>query len=339
MALNVYLDAAATKATSPSEFFIGDGTTKVFTVTKFPGSGVAAVYLENRVAIGTVSFGSGVSSALAGLPPARYVGYAAYHQVGAGAEMLFRGYVTGNTATTITLSDLTYTAAADALVLVSYAKQSAVSQYGIVGNNITFVNPPAAGSNIYAVGAAPITINFGGVVSPGTPVTTETKIYLKRDPGYVYGSIQISSDNLTQTPQSAVWVGATIAGGVITLAGANTFNAVNSEVGKAVNRDGVFLGEVVSNTSTTATLTSTTTNATAAEFTFYTVGELLIAPDAAGVPGTYAKVLQGGMGSLPATITTDTVYPVWVKGTVPVPGAPANYSENIIKVAATEYLE
>lgn len=200
--------------------------------------------------------------------------------------------------------------------------------------------------NIYAVGSNPASLNFGGDLTAGELVTTELKLYVKRDPGYAYSTIQISSDNLSQTAQSSSWVNATAdtvgSDTVITLGGTDTFNSTNSEVGKAVSRAGVFIGVIASNTSNTATILGVTgVTAAAAIYTIYTVGELWVANDnGSNAPGTYRKVLQGAMDvpGIPSTIDDNTVYPIWVKGTVPLPINATNYAENVIKVSATEFL-
>lgn len=354
--LKFYSDELATQELSPTEYFIGNGATTQFSLTKFEVADMSALYVEDIVDIDTVTFNNGVGTGTFATTAA-YVGYAAYHQYdnssseAGGLPCIFRGYVTAGGVNTVTISDTAYDATADKLRLVKYVKKTLGVDYTItVPYTFTFqTGAPANGAKIYALGSSPLSVNFGGDNTAGTLVTTEKLIYLKADVGYVYDTCQIYSDNLTQKLQSADFTGVNITNGVSTNAQC-TFPATNSEVGKAVNVNGVFIGIITENTLqdfTCAYDTNLTTpaaniyDATGAAVSVYTVGEFALAVDSTGVAGPYRKVLQNytsNPDSLPTTFTENDTIGIWVKATVPLPTAAMNYSENVLRVAATEYL-
>jgi hypothetical protein len=376
MALKFYSDAACTTELSPTEYFIGNGSTTAFTLTKFSGASMSSLYVESKVTLAGFSFSNGVGTGTVA-DGSVYIGCAAYHQTNSGATNVFRGYVTAGGSNTITIKSpntnatlgAAYTSgAADDLVLVSYVKQVADVNYLVTGNIITFLATrvrdlvtgaetdsapaPATGDKIIAYGASTLNVNFGGNYAALHETTSFANVYLKREAGYSYENIQIYSDNITQSLTESSLT-ATFVAGVGTRA-AGTFDAVDSEVGLAVNVNGVYIGTISSNTTTAFTIFDevtgiTSTHAGAAEsVTIYPVGEFWISnTSTTDSAQQYRRVLQGGMDSgvtggsssvVPAQITTDAVYKLWLQATVPLPSTARNYTENILRVSASEYL-
>lgn len=359
--LRFYSDETATSQMSPAEYFIGNGLFTQFTLTKFGVSDMSALYVENIVDVAGVVFTNGLSSG-ATIVGTDYIGYAVYHQYdnsteeGAGLPCIFRGYVragVGTTATTIQL-DADYTASSDKLRLVKYVKKTLGVDYTITEPyTISMIaGAPANGAKIYALGPAPLSINFGGGSSgiAGDLITSSKLVYIKADDGYAYDTVQIYSDNLTQKLQITSVSGVDITNGESTN-GVCDFPAVNSEKGKAVNVNGVYIGIITSNTVadfTCAYGTDMTTpaanafDATAAEVSIYTVGEFALARDILGTPGAYRKVLQNYLGNPDGFATEFTpadVIGIWISAVVPLPENAMNYTESVLRIAATEYLE
>lgn len=376
MAIKFFADSNATQELSPTEYFIGNGVTANFVLTKFLASELSAVYVESAVEIAGVSFSAGTGSGTFPDPTVTsYLGMAVYHSYDAsaaaepnGLTCYFRGYVTSQTTTTLGISDGSYTAGADTLRLVSYVKKTAGIDYTVtLPSTITFVTAaPANLAKVFCLGSNTKSINFGGAVQVGDPVDSATLVFVSKDADYEYTDMQFYVDNLSQKLSSSSYLNATISAGVLTLTEAPWFPGVNSEVGKAVNDyNGNFIGTIKSNDTNSAVLYAPEVNSSTLAYsdgaqtvdtgaqhtvTVYSVGEFFLAnadfaaADYAGKTyldaGPYRKVLQGGVDSpgIPADLNSQTVYPIWVRGIIKVPENATNYAENVLRVAATEYL-
>lgn len=329
MALNMYLDSACTQQFYGHQSFPGNGSTTAFTLTGFTGPQLGSVYVETQTTTGSVTFASGVSSGgFSGLTVNALIGQRVIH------NGTFRGTITANTATTITISDLTYTqATAGNCITSAFAKLAAGTDYTVSSNTINTAATLASGQNLIATPASDLAANFGGAT--GTIKTTQTAFWIRRSPITgggplnTYDTLQVQSVDLSQTQVSLTQSGVTFASGVGSGFSGLTAGAL---IGRAVNHNGVFVGVVTANTTTTVTISNLTYSGASATAVVYTIGSLQFAPDVSGSPGTYAPVLN------PSAITSDTAVKIWVEDTITIPVAAVNYPNNVIAVTGIEYL-
>jgi hypothetical protein len=324
MSLKIYSDAGCTQEVPFAQSFAGTGAQTSFTLTTFIGSLLGTVYLESQTTQAGVTFASGVGSGFSGLTINALIGYRVIHNGS------FRGTIVSNTATTLTLSDITYTqATAGSCIYSAYAKLVAGTDYNVVGNSVNLTGAaPATTQILHAIPTATLSANFGGAA--GTVKTTATSFWLKRTPGYTYDTLQVQSLDHSQTQASLTTASTTFASGV----GSGFSGLVaGALIGRALNHGGTYRGTITANTTTTVTISDLTyNNAVAADSVAYTIGSALFAPDSSGSPGTYVHVLQ------PAAISTDTPVRIWMQDTVTVPVAAMNYPNQIPYVTGIEYL-
>lgn len=323
MALKIYTDAACTTELLAAQAFAGTGAQTVFALTNFTGAQLNIVYLETQTSYATITFSAGVGSGFTGLTASALIGLRLIH------NGTFRGTVTANTETTVTISDTAYAqATASPALISSYAKKVLTTDYSVSGNSITMVVAPTTTQTLIAIPTLTLNLNFGGTA--GTSKATAASIWLKRTPGYTYDTLQVTSQDLSQVQGSLTQTGVTFSAGVGSGFSALTVDAL---IGRALNHNAAFRGIVTANTATTVTISDTAyTQATASDAVVYTIGSLLVAPDNAGVAGTYAAAIH------PAAITSDTAVRLWVKDTITIPTSAVNYPNNITKVTGIEYL-
>jgi hypothetical protein len=314
MALNMYSDSACTQQVFMAQAFAGTGAQTAFALTAFAGSQLGSVYLETQTAQTGVTFAAGVGSGFSGLTASTLIGYRVIH------NGTFRGTVTANDATTVTISDLTYTqATASTATLSVYAKLTVTLDYSVAANTITTVATPSAAQTLHVIPASALTANFGGTA--GSVVTKSVPFWLKADSGYVYTGLQIQSLDHSQTQAALTQTGVTFASGVGSGFSGLTAGAL---IGRACNHNGAFVGTVTANTTTTVTISNLSyTNATAAPAVIYTIGSAVFAIDSGSGPGSYAPVLN------PSDITTTDAVKFWMQDTETVPANPMNYPNQI----------
>lgn len=321
MALKAYSDAACTVEVKFNQAFAGTGAQTAFVLTNFTGAQLGGVYLETKLAQTGVTFASGVGSGFSGLTVNGRVGQRVVHN---GA---FRGTVAANDATTITLSDLTYTeATASTCVVSSYAKLAG-SGYSVVGDTINILGSiPTAAQAVIAVPASAVGITFTGAA--GASKTAIGAFWLKRTPGFNYSALLVKALDLSQTQVSLTQTGVTFAAGV----GSGFSGLVAGALkGQAVTHGGTYRGVVTSNTTTTVTISDTGyTEAVAADAVVFTIGSTEFAPDSSGSPGTFARAIH------PADITTDTAVKLYFRETLLIPADAMNYPNNVISITRTE---
>lgn len=323
MALKIYADAGTTNEVLPSEVFEDEvtGSENEFVLTLITGDDVGAVYVENRTTYNTVTFTAGVSSTLTGAAYSvnELIGQRVIHN----GE--FRGTITGNTADTVTIDDLTYTqATASSCIVCSFTKQTLTTHYTIVGNTITFVAPPAAGKRVHVLPLDDAGLAFGDVA--GNAVTASGSVWLKRESAYEYRNIKVYSQDNSVDDNVDEYAAVSCAGTSITSANFVGLT-VNFYAGYAFWHDGAFRGIVVSNTATTMTLDRSYTGASG-NAQFFNIGPMLVSLDDI----TYDYVVS------PADITTDTPVRIYYKDTVTIPEVPMNYPNVTLKVTGIEYL-
>lgn len=331
MALKLYLDAACTQEMLLSQASAGTGAQTAFPLTAFTGAQLGSVYRETKVATNGITFDSGVGSGFSGLTVNALIGQRVIH------NGKFRGTVVSNDATTVTISDLTYSyATASTCTISSYVKLTLNTDYSVSGNTVTAVVAPTASQTLHFIPTALLSANFGG--AQGTVVTTQTSFWLRRSPLSsvpgaslnIYDNLQIQALDNSQVQATLTQTGITFAAGV----GSGFSGLVaGALIGRALNHGGIFRGIITANTTTTVTISNTAyTNAVASDAVAYTIGSLLFAPDSSGAPGTFSPVLQ------PAGISSDTPMRIWIQDTVTTPNAAMNYPNQIPHVTGRELL-
>ena len=320
MALKIYTDAAATLEALSNEVFTGTGTQYNFGLVSLTGLDVGDVYVEDFTIYTGGTFTSGVSSALTG---AAYVvnalvGYRVYH------NSIFVGTVASNTATTITIDDLTYSNSAFNITLSSYTKKTLTTHYSISGNTIIFVTAPTTSQKVHVVPLHTLNVNFGG--NPAANITTTSSVWLKRTPGFTYDTLKFYVEDLSSAAVSSVTTGVTFSAGV----GSGFVGLVADALkGLALDHKGVFRGMITANTTTTITISDLAyADAVAGDCLVYSVSQMLCSLDNL----TFKAVIR------PPAITTDTAVVVYLKDTVLVPNTAVNYPSLTIRVSGIEYL-
>jgi hypothetical protein len=321
--LNMYSDAACTQQVLSAQSFAGTGAQTAFALSAFSGTQLGSAYLESQTTQIGVTFAAGVGSGFSGLTVNTLIGYRVIH------NGTFRGTITANDATTITISDLSYSqATASSAILSYYAKLANPANYSVVGSTINMVVPPTATQILHAVPTSTLGANFGGVA--GTVKTSAVAFYLKRSPGYTYDTLQVQSLDHSQAQASLTQTGITFASGV---GSGFTGLVAGALIGRALNHAGTYRGIVTANTTTTVTISDATyNNAVADTAVAYTIGSAQFAIDSGSGPGVYAPVVQ------PSAINTDTPVKIWMQDTVTVPSAAMNYPNQIPYVTGIEYL-
>jgi hypothetical protein len=321
--LNMYSDAACTQQVFLAQFFAGTGSQTAFALTSFTGAQLGSAYVETQTTQSGVTFSAGVGSGFSGLTVNAMIGYRVIHNGS------FRGTVVANDATTVTISDSTYTQlTAFTAVLSRYAKLVSGIDYSVSGNTINLTTAIAANQILHAIPASTLSANFGGTA--GTVKTSAVPFYLKRTPGYVYDTLQVRSLDHSQPQATLTQTGITFAAGV----GSGFSGLVPSAlIGRALNHGGVYRGIITANDASTVTISDTSyTDAVADTAVAFTIGSAKFAIDSGSGPGVYAPVVQ------PAAINTDTPVKIWMQDTITVPTSAVNYPNQIPYVTGVEYL-
>jgi hypothetical protein len=322
--LKMYSNVDCTLEVLFAQAFAGTGSAVSFALTNFIGSALGSVYLETQTTQAGVTFASGVGSGFSGLTVNALIGFRVIH------NGTFRGTVVSNTATTITISDVTYTyATASSCVVSSYVKLTSGTDYNISGNNIVLTgSAPTSTQIVHGIPTSTLGANFGGTA--GSVKTSQTSFWLKATPGYTYDTLQVQCLDHSQTQASLTTASTIFASGV----GSGFSGLVaGALIGRAVNHGGTFRGVITANTTTTVTISDTGyTNAVASDSVAYTIGSAMFAPDSSGSPGTYANVIH------PSAITDGTPVRIWMEDTVTIPVAAMNYPNQIPYVTGIEYL-
>ena len=339
MALNLYLDAGLTQQMFANQVFAGDGSTHAFTlgsnlpagVATFTGAQLQAVYLETQSITAGITFSSGVGSGFTGLTVNALIGQRCINNGD------FQGTVVANTATTVTISNSSYTfATASTCVLSNYVLQP-VANYTVVGNVITMVTAPAAttgtsAQNLHFTALTSLPLSFGGV--QGTVKNTQSSFYLARAANSdgslnTYDTLFVQCQDNSQTQATLTQAAVSFTSGV-----GSGFSGLTAGtlIGRACIYNGNFQGTVTANTTTTVTISNLSYTAASASATLYTIGSMLFAPDVSGSPGTFAAVIQ------PSAITTNTPVRIWCEDTVTIPNAAINYPNNVISVTGIGYV-
>lgn len=319
--LNIYSDAATTASILPNEVFTGTGLQYNFGLTSLTGADVGNVYIEDFTNYTGGTFTAGVSSALTGaaFTVNALVGQRVYH------NSIFVGTVVSNTATTVTLDDLTYTQGAFTVGLSSYTKKTLTTDYSISGNTVIFLTAPTTVQRVHVVPDDTLNVNFGG--NPAANITTISSVWLKRSAGFTYDTLKFYVEDLSAAVVSNTDSGITFASGT----GSGFVGLVaDSLIGLALDHKGVFRGIITDNDSTTVTISDLTyTDAVAGDSQRYSVSQVLCSLD--GV--AYSAAVH------PPAITTDVAVRIYLKDTVSVPNAAMNYPNLTVRVSGIEYLE
>jgi hypothetical protein len=314
MGLKMYFDEAGTQTILTAEKFAGAGP---YNLTAFTGAQLGGVYKETKTSFAGITFSLGVGMGFTALVPSALKGQRVVHGT------VYIGQITDNTDTTITVSDLTYTAGVAACYLSSYIKLYTPTDFTLVGNQITLVEMITANDVIHAIPVDSLAMYFGGTV--GAIVAKTATVYVKRDAFFEYNMLQIASDDTSLFPYHVTTPAVEFTAGV-----GVGFSAlpVNGLVGKAVNHDSLFRGVIVSNTATSVTLDTTYTGILAiAEI--YNIGSLTFSLDNT----TFVPVL-----ALPNMSGVTTTIPVYLQDKVSIPTVAINYPSNIIVVSGMEYI-
>ena len=320
MSLKMSFDIAGSQPVLTAEKFIGNGSLSLCILTVFPGTQLGGVYIETKATHNNAAFSNGVGSGFVGLTPGILKGQRVIH------NNRYVGQVVGNTDTTVTLTDLTYSGPATVCNLSSYTKLYTPAHYTLIGDTINMVSPIQANQILHAVPIDTLAMYFSGAI--GSTVSEDASIYLRRgDDGFEYILLQVASEDTSLFPYHAAVNSVVFADGVGT-----GFSGlpVDGLIGKALNHGGNFVGTIVSNTISTVTISDNTYTSAAATAEVYNVGTLQFSLD--GV--TFAPVVQPP----DLTATGVEVIRVYVKDTVKIPVAALNYPSNIIKVTGVEYI-
>ena len=314
MSLKMFFDVNGTQGILTAQKFTGVGP---YSLTAFTGAQLGGVYKETKETYGGISFAAGVGSGFVGLVPDALKGQRVIH------GNSFVGQITANTDTTITISELAYSAGADSCYLTSYVKLYTPVDFTLAGNVITPLITVNGNDTIHAVPIDTLAMYFGGAA--GDSVTKTVPIYVKRTTDFEYSALQISSDDTSLFPYHTTTQDIIFTNGV-----GVGFSAlpINGLLGKAVNHAGSFRGLVISNTETTITISESYTG-TAAATEVYNIGSLEFSLD-----NTTFKPVLAIPDMTGATVTTM----VYVKDTLSIPVVAVNYPSNIIKIAGIEYI-
>lgn len=314
MSLKMFFDSAGTQAVLTAEKFTGAGP---FALTAFTGAQLGGVYKEKKDSYSDIAFAAGVGSGFNGLTPDLLKGQRVVH------NNKFVGQVTGNTATTVTISDLGYTAAANSCNISSYVKLYTPTDFTVASSVITPVVALLANETLHAVPIDTLAMYFGGTT--GANVTKVSTIYVKRSADFEYTSLQVASDDVSLFPYHTATADVVFAAGI----GSGFVGLpVNGLIGKALNHAGAFRGIITSNTETTVTIAGAYT-AVAASAEIYNVGSLEFSLD--GV--TYGPVI-----ALPDLTGAALSAMIYVRDTINIPAVAVNYPSNIVKVSGIEFI-
>lgn len=320
MSLKMFFDSACTQPVLTAEKFVGDGSQTALVLTSFLGASLGGVYKETKNSYAAITFSNGVGSGFTGLTPNALRG----QRVMLGNR--YAGQVTANDATTVTISNLTFTdAVAQSCYISEYKKLYSPTDFTLSGNTVTVVVAAAANEVIHAIPTDTIALYFGGTA--GDNVTKQLSVFLQRPDGFEYTALQVSSDDSSLFPYNASTDAVTFTTGVGTgFAGL----PVGGLKGKAVNHGGVFRGVITDNTATDVTIDNAAYSGAAATAEIYNIGSLLFSTD--GV--TFAPVIH------PADMTAADaqIKEIFFKDTVKIPAAAVNYPSIMLKVSGVEYI-
>lgn len=318
MSLKMYFDAGLTQQVLTAEKFPGNGVQTSLILTQFTAAQLGGVYKETKVQHAGITFTAGVGTGFSGLTADTLKGQRVIF------SNQFVGQVVSNTVDSITISDATFTAVTPQICYVTaFRKMYTPVDFELAGDTIVVAAPAALNETVHAVPTDTLAMYFGGAVSES--VTKQSSIFLKREAGFEYTALQVSSDDTSLYPFHSTVDGAVFSAGVGT---GFTALPVNGLIGKAVNHNGQFKGCIISNTETTVTLdTAYTGGAAMAEL--YNVGSLQFSID--GV--SWKKVIH------PADLTgASLVTEIKFRDTLKIPAAAINYPSTIIKVSGIEFI-
>jgi hypothetical protein len=337
MALNLYLDAGLTEQMFVNQVFAGTGSQVAFTlgsnlpagVASFSGAQLQAVYVETFATFTGITAASGVLSGFSGLTVNGLIGQRVI------LNGTFQGTVVSNTATTVTISNSSYTyATASTCIISNYVIQPTTAySVNLTTNVVTMNTAPTTSQNLHMTATSDLALSFGGTT--GTVKNTQSSFYLARATNAdgsmnTYDTLFVQCQDNSQAQYSLTQTGITFASGV---GSGFTGLVAGALIGRACVHNGNYQGVVTANTTTTVTISNLSyTDATAASCTLYTIGSLQFAPDVSGSPGTFAPVIQ------PSAITTNAATRIWVEDTVTVPTNPINYPNNVVNVTGIGYV-
>lgn len=319
MSLQMFFDQACTQPVLTAEKFPGNGSQTSLILTAFTGAQLGGVYKETKNSHANITFSNGVGSGFSSLTPDALKG----QRVMFGNR--YAGQVTANDATTVTVSNLTFTDASPQSCYISaYKKLYTPADFTLSGETITVAIPAQANEVIHAVPTDTIAMYFGGVA--GENVTKQSSIFLKRPEGFEYTALQVTSDDSSLFPYHASTDAVVFNNGVGTgFAGL----PAGGLKGKAVNHNGIFRGVITDNTESTVTIDTTYTGAAAAA-EIYNIGSLLFSTNGT----TYAPVVH----PTDMTAAVEQVREIFFKDTVKIPAAAVNYPSIMLKVSGVEYI-
>jgi hypothetical protein len=224
----------------------------------------------------------------------------------------------------VTLDDLTYNNTAFNIKVSNYTKKTLTTHYSISGNTVIFVTAPTTSQKVHVVPDDTLNINFGG--NPGADITTTSSVWLKRTAGFTYDTLKFYVEDLSAVAVASTTTGTTFASGV----GSGFVGLVaDSLIGLALDHKGVFRGMITDNDATTVTISDAGyTDAVAGDSHVYSVSQVLCSLDNVTFKTT----------AHPAAINNDTAVRVYLKDTVKVPNAAANYPNLTVRVSGIEYL-
>lgn len=177
-----------------------------------------------------------------------------------------------------------------------------------------------------------ISLSLGGNI--GVTTDTERLLYVAKSGEFSYANVHITSERMeVQAPLRLETAGITFAieGGYSVGSGFVGLVPVDV-IGAAVFVQGAFIGKVSAATATTITTDNTIYVASNVIAQVIEIGDLLFAPDNAGVPGAYSSVVSLG------NLTNSMPVPVWIKTSVTIGSVPIKSIEDAILLLGTEYI-
>lgn len=328
MALQLYPTSVSTTSVLANVEFDCNGSSQDFDVSPYLAYGdIGSVYLETTTVKTGITFAAGVSSATTGLTAGALKGARVIH------NGVFRGLVTDNTTTTVTITDTNYDAesVSSDMVICQFSRLTETTHYTIATNTtvIHTIATYAATQRIHVLPRYPVDLTFGAAVD--TLKENSRAVYLRRDNSvYSYDTLRaFSQDKSVPLTVSNTFAQA----GVTFTAGVSnavfTGLTVNGLIGLAVVHNGEYRGKITENTATVITISDVAyTEATEFIAEIFPVGSAEFSLDNV----TYAPVINLD------PITTDAAVPIYVKDTVVVTSSPLNYPNIAIKVIGVEYI-
>jgi hypothetical protein len=227
------------------------------------------------------------------------------------------------------------------------------TDYSLTGNTISLLAGLGASELLLAVPTNRLNLNFGGVF--GAVKTSSTFVVLAREPGFMYNSLLLFSQDVDVTAvaltymdnaftftanQSMTDTNGSIVYGSACTGTSLTGQTINALTGLALVLNNVYIGKIIANTVDTVLIDKPTyayVGQASDSLQLFSVGSLLFSLNVDGsIPATatFVPVL-----SLPNLETGNESVEVWVQDTMTIPEVATNYPNMAMTLTGIEYVD